>query len=136
VRKRALGTRRPMAVPQAANDRWSLDFISDALTDGRRFRVLAVGDVSKRECLALVADTSLAGASWTWSSLYEGAREPSSVTMGQSSPRRQSCHGASGPPLPGTTSHRESPSQNGFIESFSGRFRTRLLGSLLVEKGD
>ncbi len=36
-RKRALGTRRPMAVPQAANSRWGLDFISDALTDGRRF---------------------------------------------------------------------------------------------------
>jgi putative transposase len=41
-----------MAVPQAANDRWSLDFISDALTDGRRFRVLAVVDDFTRECLA------------------------------------------------------------------------------------
>lgn len=61
-RKRALGTRRPMAVPQAANDRWSLDFISDALTDGRRFRVLAVVDDFTRECLTLVADTSLSGA--------------------------------------------------------------------------
>lgn len=60
-RKRALGTRRPMAVPRAANDRWSLDFISDALTDGRRFRVLAVVDDFTRECLALVADTSLSG---------------------------------------------------------------------------
>jgi len=61
-RKRALGTRRPMAVPQAANERWSLDFISDALTDGRRFRVLAVVDDFTRECLTLVADTSLSGA--------------------------------------------------------------------------
>jgi transposase InsO family protein len=60
-RKRALGTRRPMAVRQAANERWSLDFISDALTDGRRFRVLAVVDDFTRECLALVADTSLSG---------------------------------------------------------------------------
>lgn len=46
-RKRALGARRPMAVPQAANERWSLDFISDALTDGRRFRVLAVVEISR-----------------------------------------------------------------------------------------
>jgi putative transposase len=60
-RKRALGTRRPMAVPQAANSRWSLDFVSDAFTDGRRFRVLAVVDDFTRECLALVADTSLSG---------------------------------------------------------------------------
>ena len=39
-RKRAIGTRTPMFIPTAANDRWSLDFVSDQLTDGRRFRVL------------------------------------------------------------------------------------------------
>ena len=39
-RKRALGTRRPMLVPDRANARWSLDFVSDTFTDGRRFRVL------------------------------------------------------------------------------------------------
>ncbi len=50
-----------MAVPQAANDRWSLAFISDALTDGRRFRVLAVVDDFTRECLTLVEETSLSG---------------------------------------------------------------------------
>jgi putative transposase len=60
-RKRALGARRPMLVPDRANIRWSLDFVSDALTDGRRFRVLAVVDDYTRECLALVADTSLSG---------------------------------------------------------------------------
>ena len=60
-RKRALGTRRPMLVPDRPNIRWSLDFVSDALTDGRRFRVLAVVDDYTRECLALVADTSLSG---------------------------------------------------------------------------
>ena len=37
-RKRALGTRRPMLVPERPNERWSLDFVSDAFTDGRRFR--------------------------------------------------------------------------------------------------
>lgn len=41
-RKRALGTRRPMVLPSRINERWSLDFVSDAFTDGRRFRVLAV----------------------------------------------------------------------------------------------
>lgn len=60
-RKRALGTRRPMLVPDWPNQRWSLDFVSDAFTDGRRFRVLTVVDDHTRECLALVADTSLSG---------------------------------------------------------------------------
>lgn len=60
-RKRALGTRRPMLLPSGINERWSLDFVSDAFTDGRKFRVLAVIDDYTRECLALIADTSLSG---------------------------------------------------------------------------
>lgn len=38
-RKRALGSRAPLALPEGKNQRWSLDFVSDALRDGRRFRV-------------------------------------------------------------------------------------------------
>jgi putative transposase len=38
--KRALGTRAPITLPQLANERWSLDFLSDQLVDGRRFRIL------------------------------------------------------------------------------------------------
>ena len=60
-RKRALGTRAPMAIPQGANQRWSLDFVSDALACGRKFRILTVVDDFSRECLALVADNSLSG---------------------------------------------------------------------------
>ena len=60
-RKRAIGTRRPIETPLAANQRWSLDFVSDQMTDGRRFRILTVIDNCTRECLALVADTSLSG---------------------------------------------------------------------------
>jgi putative transposase len=60
-RKRALGTRAPMALPQGPNQRWSLDFLSDAFSDGRRFRILAIVDDFTRECLALIPDTSLRG---------------------------------------------------------------------------
>jgi putative transposase len=60
-RKRALGQRAPIALPSRPNERWSLDFVSDSFTDGRRFRVLAVVDDFTRECLGLVADTSLSG---------------------------------------------------------------------------
>ena len=60
-RKRALGTRAPMALPQRPNQRWSLDFVSDVLADGRRFRVLVVVDDFTRECLALVVDTTQSG---------------------------------------------------------------------------
>ena len=60
-RKRATGTRAPAALPQAPNQRWSLDFVSDCLV-ARRFRILVVVDDFTRECLAAVADTSISGA--------------------------------------------------------------------------
>ena len=60
-RKRAIGTRAPMLIPLRPNERWSLDFVSDQFTDGRRFRILTIVDDCTRENLALVADTSLSG---------------------------------------------------------------------------
>lgn len=60
-RKRAIGTRAPLPAPDSIGQVWSLDFMSDALSDGRRFRVFGVMDQCSRECLALVADTSLPG---------------------------------------------------------------------------
>ena len=60
-RKRALGTRAPMTIPQGSNQRWSLDFVSDSLVDGRRFRILCVIDDFSRECLATVVDNSISG---------------------------------------------------------------------------
>ena len=60
-RKRAMGTRAPIAVPTRGNERWPLDFVSDAFMDGRRLRILCIVDGHSRECLALVADTSPSG---------------------------------------------------------------------------
>lgn len=60
-RKRAMGSRTPAPPASAPNARWSLDFASDTFGASRRFRALAVVDDCTRECLALVADTSLSG---------------------------------------------------------------------------
>lgn len=61
-RKRALGTRAPIALPQGPNQRWSLDFVSDSLACGRRFRILCVIDDFTRECLNETLFTSMAHA--------------------------------------------------------------------------
>ena len=61
-RKRAMGMRAPMTLPQGPNQRWSLDFVSDTLISSRRIRILAIVDDFTRERLALVVDTSLSGA--------------------------------------------------------------------------
>lgn len=135
-RKRALGTRSPMMLPEAVNQRWSLDFVSDALASGRRFRVLAVVDDFTRECLGLVADTSLSG-------LRVGRELERIVEL-------RGCRPAMIVSDNGTelTSHTilrwqeergvlwhyiapGKPQQNGFVESFNGRFRDECLNEHL-----
>jgi putative transposase len=54
--------RMPMPVPQARNDRWSMDFMKDTLADGRGFRTLNIVDDFSRECPAIEVDRSLPGA--------------------------------------------------------------------------
>ena len=134
-RKRALGTRRPMVLPNRANERWSLDFVSDAFTDGRRFRVLAVVDDFSRECLALVADTSLSGIRMT--------RELDTIVERRGKPRTiVSDNGTEMTSMAvlkwcqetGVEWHYIAPGkpmQNGFVESFNGSFRDECLNETL-----
>ena len=134
-RKRALGTRAPMIVPLGPNQRWSLDFVSDTLTDGRRFRILAVVDDFTRESLCLVADTSLSG--------QRVARELDAIIIRRGRPL--SCVSDNGTELTSMAILRWSlasgvdwhyiapgkPTQNAFIESFNGRLRDELLNETL-----
>lgn len=60
-RKRALSTRAPMKAAERPNDIWVLDFMSDVLDSGRRFRVFAVEDQLTRTGLVAEVDTSLPG---------------------------------------------------------------------------
>ena len=135
-RKRALGMRAPIALPSRPNERWSLDFVSDSFTDGRRFRILAIVDDFTRECLALVADTSLSGA--------RVARELDAVIARRGRAedvRFRQRHGADqhGDPelepgraaSTGTTSQPGKPQQNAFVESFNGRLRDECLNETL-----
>ncbi|QOZ48646.1 IS3 family transposase [Bradyrhizobium sp. CCBAU 53340] len=134
-RKRAIGTRAPMTAPMTANDRWSLDFVSDQLTDGRRFRILTVVDDCTRECLALVADTSLSGA--------RVARELDRLIAERGKPKMVvSDNGTeltSNAILAWADQSRVTwhyiapgkPTQNAFIESFNGRLRDELLNETL-----
>ena len=51
--------KQPLSVPTAPNQVWSIDFMSDSLIDGRRFRLLNILDDFNRESLAMEVDTSL-----------------------------------------------------------------------------
>jgi putative transposase len=139
-RKRALGTRAPMALPQGPNQRWSLDFVSDTLTDSRRFRILAVVDDFTRECIALVADTSLSGT--------RVGRELDAVIARRGRPMM--IVSDNGTELTSMAILRWSqltriewhyiapgkPQQNAFVESFNGRLRDELLNETLFSSLD
>ena len=134
-RKRALGTRAPMAIPQDANQRWSLDFVSDALVDGRRFRILCVIDDFSRECLATIVDNSLSGerVARELDAIAErrgypcmvvsdnGTELTSNAMLAWQQDRGVEWHYIA----PGK------PMQNGFVESFNGRLRDECLNEHL-----
>ena len=134
-RKRALGTRAPMTIPQGRNQRWSLDFVSDTLGQGRKFRMLTVVDDFSRECVA-----------WSWTT-----RSPASVSpanwIGSLEMRGTPCMVVSDNGTEFTSrailAWQEErgvewhyiapgkPTQNGFIESFNGRLRDECLNEHL-----
>lgn len=60
-RKRALGTRVVAMALTKKNQEWSLDFVHDVLTNGRRIRMLTVVDDFTRESLKIAVETSLNG---------------------------------------------------------------------------
>ena len=134
-RKRAVGTRRPIETPLLPNQRWSLDFVSDQLTDGRRFRILTVVDNCTRECLALVADTSLSGLRVARELDHlvrlrgrpgtvvsdNGTELTSNAILGWADRTSVGWHYIA----PGK------PQQNGFNESFNGKLRDECLNETL-----
>jgi putative transposase len=60
-RKFAAVVRNPLPEAMKPNERWAMDFISDSLWSGRKFRTLSIVDTYSRECLNVEVDTSLPG---------------------------------------------------------------------------
>ena len=134
-RKRAIGTRAPMTIPQGPNQRWSLDFVSAALSYGRKFRILCVINDFSREYLATVVDTSLSGhrVAPELDRIAEmrgnpcmvvsdnGTQLTSNAILKWQEDRQVEWHYiALGTPM-----------QNGFVESFNGRLRDECLNEHL-----
>jgi putative transposase len=132
LRKRiAAGKRVPLPIPETANDRWSLDFVSDQLADGRVFRTLNVVDDFTRNCHAIEVDTSLGGLRVV--RVLEGLcaehGKPRAIVMDNGPELTSKALDAwayrNGVELrfiqPGK------PVQNAFVESFNGKFRDECL---------
>jgi putative transposase len=123
--------RQPKVMPVGANERWSMDFMSDSLATGRSFRTFNVVDDYTRECLAIEVDTSLSGERVTrvLDQLIERRGQPRSLVMDN------------GPEFAGRVLdawayqrgiHLDfirpgKPIENCFVESFNGKFRDECL---------
>jgi putative transposase len=133
-RRKLARRQRAMTTEAAArpNQRWSMDFVSDRLADGRSFRILTVVDQFTRECVGLEADRSMTGkkvAEVLERAQQERGSLPESITVDNGSEfsgraleawamanQVQLCFIRPGRPV-----------ENGFIESFNGRLRDECL---------
>jgi len=136
-RKRATGTRAPLALPQAPDQRWSLDFVSDCFAAARRFRIMVVVDDFTRECLATVADTSISGTRVARELDTLVARRGAPMTIvSDNGPEFTSRAILAWTNRAGLDWHYIAPGkpqQNALVESFIGRLRDELLNEEIFE---
>ena len=133
-RKRRKGLaveREPLCLPQAPNQVWSMDFVFDALANGRRLKTLTIVDDYTRESLDIPVAHSLCGhrVVRTLDTIARFRGYPAAIRTDQ------------GPEFTGKAldqwayKHRVDlkliqpgkPTQNAYIESFNGKFRDECL---------
>jgi putative transposase len=134
-RKRALGSLRAMVMPTRPNERWSLDFISDSLSGGRRFRILCVVDDSTREALAVTPDFSILGVRLARELDAIIARRGKPMTIVSDNGTEMTSHAifawAGENKIEWHYIAPGKPTQNAFVESFNGRLRGECLNEEL-----
>jgi putative transposase len=120
-----------LAATSRKNERWSMDFVSDALANGRKFRTLNVVDEYTRECRAIEVDTSLPGVAVV-EVLERLSREQGlpEVLMTDNGPEFAGTVLDAWAFKRGVKLHfidPGKPTQNAYVESFNGKFRDECL---------
>jgi putative transposase len=130
-RKRLSHLRVAREQPPTINHTWAVDFVHDALSDGRRFRALTAIDEFSRECLAIEVGASLTGAriSQVLQRLCELRRVPTIIRSdnGPEFRGRVMDEWAFGCGVRLQFIEPGKPIQNAFIESFNSRLREECL---------
>jgi putative transposase len=131
-RKRLSRVRRAAVQPPTRpNERWSMDFVSDCLTDKRRIRALNIVDGFTRECLAIVVDTSINGVrvARALQELLAQRDKPERIVVDNGPEFAGRALDAwaydAGVHLHFITPGR--PTENAYVESFNGKFRLECL---------
>lgn len=127
--------RQPLVLPLQANQTWSMDFVFDALSNGRKLKTLTIVDDCTKECVEIGVDARINGEAVT--------RILDSATRFRGRPK--TIRTDQGPEFTGIALNRWAhangiellliqpgkPTQNAYIESFNGKFRDECLNEQL-----
>ena len=133
-RKRISTPRSPeKGVVSSINECWSMDFVSDQLYNGKRFRALTVLDLFSRECLDIYADKAIKGEQVTYvlDQLKETRGLPKRIKVdnGPEFISRVLDAWAYFNQVKLDYSRPGTPTDNAYIESFNGSFRDECLNT-------
>jgi len=129
--KRPLSERVPLRLAQRVNEVWSMDFVSDSLANGRRIKCLTVADDFSHECIDIAVDYGISGQYVTrmldQAALFRGYPAVVRTDNGPEFTSRAFMAWALKHGIRHILIEPGRPMQNGYIESFNGKFRDECL---------
>ncbi len=135
--KRPISERVPLQLATTVNEVWSMDFVSDSLSTGRRIKCLTVADDFSHECVDITADWGISGDYVTRlldrAALFRGYPAAVRTDNGPEFTSRAFMAWANAHGIRHILIQPGRPMQNGYIESFNGKFRDECLNEQWFE---
>ena len=135
--KRTTGERVPLQLAQSVNEVWSMDFVSDSLANGRRIKCLTVADDFSHECVNIAVDYGISGEYVTRildrAAVFRGYPQAVRTDNGPEFTSRAFMAWANSHGIRHILIEPGRPMQNGYIESFNGKFRDECLNEQWFE---
>ena len=127
----------PLQLAKAVNEVWSLDFVSDSLSNGRRLKYWTVADEFSHECVDIAVDFGISGEYVTRlldrTAVFRGYPDMVRTDNGPEFTSRVFMAWAQTHGIRHILIQPGRPMQNGYIESFNGKFRDEHLNESWFE---
>ena len=129
--RRPASERLRLVQAEAPNAVWSMDFVSDALANARRLKCLTVADDFTHECVDITVDHGIGGAYVTraldQAACFRGYPRAVRTDNGPEFTSRAFIAWTQRHGIEHLLIEPGKPMQNGYIESFNGKFRDECL---------
>ncbi|WP_404947955.1 IS3 family transposase [Rubrivivax sp. JA1026] len=129
--RRPPAERVPLQAARSVNEVWSMDFVSDSMANGRRLKCLTVADDFSHECVDIAVDYGISGEYVTRlldrAAVFRGYPAAVRTDNGPEFTSRAFIAWAQRHHIRHLLIEPGRPMQNGYIESFNGKFRDECL---------